>query len=644
MRVFTVLGPSQSGKTTLVKHLAGLEGGEKPETADHLALTRFSFLGEDWCAIDVIGGAECWTMVGGALMASDAVVLCVPADPDAALLAAPWLRAVEASGTPCFIFINKIDAAQGRVRDVVAALQAVSSHSLVLRQIPIRDGGAVVGAVDLISERAWRYREGMPSALVEIPAAERGREAEARAQLLESLSDFDDTLLEQLIEDRVPATAALYAIAAKEVQDTVIVPALLGAAGHHNGVLRLMKALRHETPSVDTLRGRLASNGKEPLAVAFHGQNRRHLGKITFLRALADGVAIGGQLGGGNLGGFIGLGSTVAPDHLAAGEIGLAVKSDQLSAGRRLLSGATLPPPDWMPGPKPMLVRLLTPASERDETRLSVALTRLGEVDPYLGVEQDPDTGQSVLRVQGPMQLRRVLERLNQDFGIAVEAGQRPARWKETISHGCTHSYRHRKQSGGAGQFADVSIRLTPRGRGEGFAFDEVVKGGAVPRNYIPAVEEGAREALVRGPSGFPVIDVGVTLLDGKHHAVDSSDQAFSTAGRMAVKEALALAGPVILREIDRVEIHVPSSCSGALVSLVSGLKGQVLGYDGDSESRGWDVFRALVPAAAEEDLIHELAAKTQGTGWYAAEFDHYEEVNGREAETLGKAQIAART
>ena len=262
--MITVLGPSQSGKTTLVRHLAGLEGGGKPEVADHLALTPFSFLGEDWCAIDVTGGSECWAMTGGALMASDAAILCVPSDPDAVLLAAPWLRVVEASGTPCFVFINKIDTAKGRVRDIVAALQAISSHSVLLRQIPIREGGVVVGTVDLISERAWRYREGMTSDLVELPAAERDRETEARAQLLEDLSDFDDRLLEQLIEDQVPATGALFGIAAREVQDNVVVPAFLGSAAHHNGVTRLMKALRHETPTVGALGRRLARGGTKP--------------------------------------------------------------------------------------------------------------------------------------------------------------------------------------------------------------------------------------------------------------------------------------------------------------------------------------------------------------------------------------------
>ena len=643
MRVFTVLGPSQSGKTTLVQRLAALEGGGKPDVSDHLALTRFSFLNDDWCAIDVTGGPEFAAMAGGALMASDAAVLCVPPDPDAAVLAAPWIRAVEASGTPCFIFINKIDAPRGRVRDIAAALQACSNHLIVLRQIPIRDGDAVVGVVDLISERAWRYREGTSSALVAIPPSDRERETEARAQLLENLADFDEALLEQLIEDRATTTPALYAIAARELQDNVIVPAFLGAAGHHNGVLRLMKALRHEVPTVQDLRKRHSRAGIDPTAVAFHAQNRKHLGKVSFLRALADGVAAGAPLGGSNLGGLIGLGGSAAPSHLPAGAIGLAVKSDQLTAGSLLLPAAKHAAAPWVAGHEPMMIRLLAPTNQRDETRLSAALARIAEVDPYLRIEQDEESGQALLRVQGPIHLRRVLEDLTEGFGVAVHSSERPARWKETTSFSCTHSYRHRKQTGGAGQFADVTIRVTPRSRGEGFAFDEIVKGGAVPRNYIPAVEEGARAAMTRGPLGFLVIDVGVTLIDGKHHAVDSSDQAFNIAARMAAKEALALAGPVLLREIDLVQIHVPSACSGVPAALVSGLKGQVLGFDRDPESRGWDVFRALLPSAVREELLHAVAGTTQGTGSISAVFDHYEEVYGKDAEAIAKARDSGR-
>lgn len=640
MRCITVLGPSQSGKTELVAALAGLEGaGARSEAAGHLALTRFGFMGEDWCAVDVAGGPEFARMGGAALLAADAAVLCVAPDPEEAVLAAPWLRAIEASGTPCLIFVNRMDAAKGRVRDIVAALQAYSSHTLVLRQIPIREGGQVVGAVDLISERAWRYREGQTSTLIEMPKADAEREHEARAELLEHMSDYDDALLEELIEDREPPSSALFAIARRETQDRVTIPAFLGAASHRNGVMRLMKALRHEVPGVAALRERLAA--KDALAVGFHAQIRKHLGKCTVLRALAEGVAAGAPLAGAGLGSFLDIGGKTGPDRLAPGEVGIAVKSDQLDAGRVFTAAAALPVPDWAKGCPPALTRIVTPAHERDEVRLSAALARLAEADPMLRLAPDAASGQARLSLQGPMHLRQALATLADNFGVEVETRVPSPRYLETISETVEEHYRHRKQSGGAGQFADISITVAPAARGSGFAFAEVVKGGVVPKNYIPSVEDGAREALDRGPLGFPVTDLSVTLTDGKHHAVDSSDHAFRTAGRMGLREALGRAGSVLLQPIERVDIHVPSVYAGAMVSVVSGLKGQVLGFDRDPEFRGWDVFRALLPAASEEELQLALGSATQGTAWHEATFDHYEEIYGREAERIARERAA---
>lgn len=639
MRVVTILGPSQSGKTTLVRQLAGLESGAAAsENCGHLTLTSFRFLDEAWCALDLPGGAEYAALSQGALMASDAAVLVVPPDPAAAVLAAPYLRAVEASNTPCLILINKMDAAQGRVHDIVAALQAYSHAAIVLRQIPIREDGQVVGAVDLISERAWRYREGQSSTLIALPPTVADRETQARGEMLEQLSDYDDSLLEELVEDRSPATDVLFGIASRELRDRVVVPTFLGATDHHNGMLRLMKALRHEVPAASALRDRL---GGDACAVAFHAQIRKHLGKVVMIRALDAGISVGSPLGGGNLGGLHlpGGGTTAA---LGAGEVALAVKSDQLAAGHPLTATAVLPRPGWANAQAPMLARVITPKTERDEVRLSAALGRLQETDPMLTVRADDETGKTILCVQGPLHLRRVLSTLTDDFGVPVEATVPQPVWRETISRRAEVQYRHRKQSGGAGQFADVSLVLTPRARGDGFAFDEVVKGGAVPRNYIPAIKAGAQDAMVAGPMGFAVIDVGVTLTDGKHHAVDSSDHAFRTAARMALRDGLPLAGPLLLKGIDRVDIHVPSVFSGALVSLVAGLKGQVLGFDRDPAFRGWDVFRAMLPAAATEDFLQALAAATEGTAWIETRFDHYEEVYGPEADTISKARRAA--
>ncbi|MFM2356136.1 MAG: hypothetical protein RLZZ528_1872 [Pseudomonadota bacterium] len=642
MRVVTVLGPSQSGKTELVKHLAALDGGQPPKTeqAGHLALTRFAFMGEPWVAIDVAGGPEFARMTGAALLASDAAVLVVPPDPDEAVLAAPYLRALQDAGTPTFLFVNRMDAPKGRVRDIVAALQAYSDHTIVLRQIPIREGGQVVGAVDLISERAWRYREGQPSVLVQMPKDVEDREHEARAELLEHMSDYDDDLLAELIEDHVPASGALFTIARRETESGVLIPAFLGAASHMNGVTRLMKALRHEAPKVEALAARLG-DGKA-LAVGFHAQIRKHLGKCVFLRALKGGVNVGAQLGGAGLGGLAELGGKAGGDHLDAGEVGLSVKSDQLGAGQVFTASAARPAPDWAKGAPPALLRIVTPVHDRDEVRLSSALARMTEADPMLTLSQDEETGHAVLGLQGPMHLRHVLQGFADDFGVEVTTHAPGARYLETISGGIEEQYRHRKQSGGAGQFADVAVTIKPLPRGAGFAFDEVVKGGAVPRNYIPSVEEGAREALGRGPLGFPVTDLAVTLTDGKHHAVDSSDYAFRTAGRMALREALPKCGPVLLQPIHRVSIHVPSIFSGAMVSLVSSLSGQVLGFDRDETHRGWDVFRALLPVSAIDDLVQALGSATQGSAWHEAEFDHYEELYGRDAEKISKDRLAA--
>jgi elongation factor G len=637
MRCFSVIGPSGVGKTALVDHLARLgEGVSRVETRDGMGFVSFRYLGEPWCAIDCPGAIETLPDVRVALLASDAVVIVAPPDPEAAALVAPFLRVAEAAGAPALLFVNRIDEARGRVADIAAALQGYAGHAIVLRQIPIREGDRVVGAVDLISERAWRYREGGPSALVEIPASMADREHEARAELLEHLSEFDDALLEQIIDDREPPADQLYALCAKVLGESRVTPTLIGSALHGAGMTRLMKALRHETPGVAALRARLAGDGPAPLAVAFHVHHRRHVGKETFLRALGEGVAAGAPLGGGNVGV---LGDVARADRttgpVAPGDVVAALKSDQFTVGRLLFADRSAAPPDWARSPAPMLARRLAPASERDDAKLSAALARMAEDDPGLVVAQEEGTGAPLIRVQGPMHLRRVLATLAEEFGVTATEGPPSGQWRETIARAATVHHRHRKQTGGAGQFADVTLTVAPNPRGAGFTFDEAVKGGAVPRNFIPAVEAGARDALSAGPLGCPVIDVAVTLTDGQHHAVDSSDFAFRAAGRAAVTQALAEAAPVLLQPIHEVAIHAPSVHSGALVALVSGLKGRVLGFDRDPQARGWDLFRAQLPGAALEELATALRAATQGLGWFESAFDHDEEVYGRDAERI---------
>ncbi|HUF56040.1 MAG TPA: elongation factor G [Thermohalobaculum sp.] len=639
-RCFAVLGAANTGKSTLVDRMASLEGSPEPAAPPgETRTTGFEHLGEHWTAIDCPGSTEFLQNSADALLAADAAVICVAPDPDAAVLAAPYLRLVEASGTPAIVFINRIDEAAGRIRDIVAAIQTYATHPLVLRQVPIRDGDSVVGAVDLVSERAWRYREGEPSALVELPPEMTDREQEARADLLEHLSEFDDWLLEELIEDRTPADGPVFAICTRALRENRAIPVLIGSAGHGNGVVRMMKALRHEAPPVTALAERLGGHLglSEPLvAVGFHAERRRHVGKTVFLRALTP-IEPGATVGGQTLGQLaLARGDKLEQiDRIDAGAVAAAVKSDHLSAGRIFTQTGAHAPAGWWRTNPPMLWRILEPVHERDGVKLPGALAKLAEDDHGMSASQDPETGSARVGAQGTLHLRAILKRLADSFTLEVTDVEPAHVYRETITREATVHYRHKKQTGGSGQFADVRMTLRPNPRGAGFTFDEVVKGGSVPRNHIPAVEAGAREAMARGPLGFPVVDVGVTLTDGQHHSVDSSDMAFKIAGRQGVHQGLAEATPVLLQPFYRVTFHLPSVYTGTLVPIVSAHRGQVLGYDRDAAAEGWDVFRASLPESALGAIVTELRSATQGLGWFEAAFERYEELYGKEADRV---------
>lgn len=633
MRCFTVIGPSSSGKTTLIGALSSLDSKPvRSELTEFFALTEFSYLGEEWCAFDVAGGPEYLGYAGEALAASDAAILCVPPEPEAAVLCAPYLRLAEESGTPCILFINRMDTTDNRVRDIVAGLQAYANHTIILRQVPIHQDGEIVGTVDLISERAWEFQPGKPSNLIEIPAGVLEREQEARAELLEHLSDFDDNLLEELIEDKAPPRDEVYEVATSVLRDNDDIPAFLGSGEQRNGITRLMKSLRHEAPQVESTVERL---GTDAAAGGVFASYRKHMGKAVVLRAMGSAVEAGGVLGGATIGNLTGLDAKTPVQSIAPGAVGIAVKSDHLDSGFTFTANDKSPMDSWSRGHPPSHAVVVTPLHEKDDARLSTAIARLAEIDPGLEVTQDEASGHAVLNLQGPMHLRRLQAVLEADFGIEIETAPVGASYRETITKTIEHQHRHRKQSGGAGQFADVHMQIGPQARGEGFTFDEVVKGGAVPRNYIPSVEAGAKDATEQGPLGFPVIDVAVTLTDGKSHSVDSSDFAFRTAGKACVREALVAAGPVLLQPIDRVDVHVPSVFSGAIVTLVSSLKGQVLGFDPNPNAKGWDIFHALLPNSSLDELSRSLGGATQGTAWYEAEFDHYQELHGKEAQKI---------
>jgi elongation factor G len=593
-----------------------------------LRLGHCTFLGEQWSILDCPGSIEFAFETAGALMAVDlAVIVCEPAAERAASLPL-LLKALEDLGLPHFIFVNKIDALAGPVRDMFASLQAHSKYPLLPRQIPIREGDAVIGYIDVVRERAYRYGAKQSVEPVELPANMREPEKEALAELTEVLADHDDALLEKLLEDIAPTQDELYAHLRKDQASGAIVEVLLGAASKGYGVARLWKALRHDAPAAqETAERRGVAPGDQPLAQVF---KTVQAGKLSYGRIWRGALRDGASLDGVRIGGII---RFVGAEQVRAAE---AEAGDLVALGRLegVATGAVLAPDKGaqtlpFPEPPPPVFALAIATKDRkDDVKLSAALHKLVEEDPSLSVEHDAETGDALLKGQGEIHLTVALERLAAVYNIQITVSPPKIAYKETIKRAVSQHSRLKRQTGGHGQFADIKLEIAPRGRGEGFLFTDRIVGGAVPKQYIPAVRDAAEEAMQKGPFGYPVVDVGVTLVDGSFHAVDSSDMAFKSATRMAIAEGLARAEPVLLEPIDHVTASAPNMFTAATQRLLTGRRAQILGYAEKPGWPGWDDIEALAPAAELHDFIIKLRSETMGLGTYRRRFDHLSEAH----------------
>jgi elongation factor G len=289
-----------------------------------------------------------------------------------------------------------------------------------------------------------------------------------------------------------------------------------------------------------------------------------------------------------------------------------------------------------------VLAVAISAKERKDDVKLGLALNKLIDEDPSLTVIHNPESHEMVVWGQGEMHLRVAMERLHDRFGVAIERRQPKVGYRETIRRPAQQRGRHKKQSGGHGQFGDVVLDIRPLPRNAGFEFEDRITGGVVPRNYIPAVEEGVRDALQHGPLGFPVVDIAVALIDGSYHAVDSSDMAFRIAGRIGISEALPQCQPVLLEPIHMVEIVCPSDASTRINAILSGRRGQILGFDTREGWDGWDIVRAMMPESEIGDLIIEVRSATAGVGSFTFRFDHMAELTGKPAEQIVAARRAA--
>src|ERR1700749_4686634 len=672
-RCIALVGPFQSGKTTLLEAILARTGAisragsvesgtsvgdASAEARRHkmgvgLSAATTSFMGDSYTFIDCPGSIEFAHDMRAAIPAVDAAVVVCEADEKKLPQLQIVLRELEDLGVPRFLFLNKIDRASQRVRETLAMLQPASRVPLVLRQIPIWNGDLIEGFVDLALERAFVYREHRASEVMALEGGDLDREKEARFSMLEKLADHDDALMEQLLEDIPPPRDAVFDDLARELREGLICPVLLGSATRENGVLRLMKALRHEAPGVaDTAKRLGAPASKDALAYVFKTMHLQHGGKLSLTRLLAghldDGATLQSSSGGtGRVSGILAVnGAHDSKRAMAeAGDTVALGKLDSFKTGDTLSSGKTAPPALVTVEPSSGVLSISIAATDRkDDVKLGQAMLRLNEEDPSLTMVQNPRTHDTVLWGQGEMHLRVAQERLKDRYSVSVKSHTPAIGYQETIRKSITQRGRHKKQSGGHGQFGDVVLDIRPLPGGGGFRFEEKVFGGAVPRNYIGAGEEGVVDGLTRGPLGFPVIDVQVTLTDGSYHSVDSSDLAFRTAARIGVSEGLPNCQPVLLEPIHMVEIVCPNDATAKINAILSARRGQILGFDTREGWPGWDCVRATMPEAEIGDLIVELRSATAGAGSFTRAFDRMAEVTGRAADQIIAAhRVAAR-
>ncbi|QCN95964.1 elongation factor G [Azospirillum argentinense] len=657
-RCAALVGPYLSGKTSLLESLLSAAGAttrkgsvrdgnavgdSSPEAkarqmSVEVNVASFEFLGERWSVLDCPGSVELACETQSALMVADVAVIVAEAAPEKAVLLAPLFKFLDDNRIPHLLFINKVDSLGDlRVRDVVQAYQAVSARKLVLREVPIREGGKITGFVDLVSERAWHFNPHKPSNLVQIPDSLKDREHEARQEMLEAVADYDDALLEKLLEDVAPDTQEVYDRLASELADDLIVPVFFGSAENDNGIRRLLKALRHEGPDVATSAERAGIPADATVAAQiFKTLNGSHAGKISLARVWRGTVNDGMTLGGERVSGVFRmmghnqekLSQAAAGEVVALGRLDKAATGDLLTdkgnAGRSAL---------WPELPPPVFGLALHAQNRNDEVKLTAAIQKLVEEDPSLRLDQSTDTGELVLWGQGDIHLQIAMDRLRNKFNVTVKGVPPQVPYRESIRKGTAHHARFKRQTGGHGQFADIHVEVKPLPRGTGFQFEDGVVGGVVPRQFIPAVETGVRDYAVRGPLGFPVVDFAVKLTGGQFHAVDSSEMAFKTVARQAMTEALPACEPVLLEPILTVSIAVPSDFTSKVQRLVSGRRGQILGYDARPGWQGWDEVKAYLPQAEMHDLIVELRSLSLGVGTFTWSFERLQELTGKAAD-----------
>ncbi|MBD3403247.1 elongation factor G [candidate division GN15 bacterium] len=556
-----------------------------------------------------------------------------------------------------FFFVNKMEKENANWKQNVESINRAFGKQAVAVQIPIGEGEKFNGLVDLLHMKAYQF-DGDKRTEIDIPADLKADAEAARESLVEVAAESDDALMEKFFEDGGLADADVLAGLRKGIQAGTLWPILFGSAAGNTGVRVFLDFLSEYLPSPDQMPAEhVYKTGTEEevelptdpagknAAFIFKVVSEGHLGDMTYFKAMSGTVNQGQELHNqqtstaeriGQLHTFQGKNRIEVP-AVPAGDIGVLVKLKNTHAGNTLTDKdfqVSVKPVDY---PNPIMDVAIKPKNKGDEEKIASGLTKLHEEDPTFKLVPDPALRQQVLWGQGSTHIELITEKLKKRFGVEVELVKPKIPYRETVKGKAEQQYKHKKQSGGRGQYGDVYIRIEPNERGAGFEFADEITGGVIPSKYIPAVEKGIVESMEHGGlCGAPVVDVKVALYFGSFHDVDSSDMAFKIAGSMAFKEGYMKAKPVILEPIYNVEILVPDDYTGDVMGDLSSRRGKIAGMDPEGHTQR---IRASVPQAELYQYSVDLRSMTQGQGFYTMEFSHYEEVPH---ETAQKVQAEA--
>ena len=567
-------------------------------------------------------------------------------------------RQAEKYGVPRMIFVNKMDILGADYYRVIGMVKDRLKANAVPVQLPIGKEDTFVGIIDLVTMKAEIYKDdlGKEFEITDIPEDMMDLAEEWREKLIESVAECDEELMmkfldgEELTIDEIKKTIRQETIACR------MIPMLCGSAYRNKGVQMMLDAVIDYMPSpldIPAIKGVNPDTGEEDCrpaddnapfsALAFKIMTDPFVGKLAFFRVYSGTLDSGSHIYNstkgkkGRIGRILQMHANKREeiDKVYSGDIAAAVGLKDVTTGDTLCDEEHEIILESMEFPDPVIEIAIEPKTKAGQEKMGIALAKLAEEDPTFKTYTNEETGQTIIAGMGELHLEIIVDRLLREFKVEANVGQPQVSYKETLTQPVDVDYKHKKQSGGSGQYGHVKIRVTPKEPGTGFEFINSIAGGAIPKEYIPKVEDGIREAMNSGPiAGYQVVDVAVELYDGSYHEVDSSEMAFKIAGSMAFKEAAKKGAPALLEPIFKVEVTVPEEYMGDVIGDISSRRGRIEGSD---MNNGAVAVRAMVPLSEMFGYATDLRSKTQGRGVYVMQMDHFEKLPDNLVEKIGK-------